>query len=65
MQIHYRVCIGALGEMPVAGDIVSEYGYRFSIQSVENHRIGKLLIKKLNDADEITSDAGTNAASSE
>jgi len=38
---------GALGELPKEGDVVTEYGYHFSIQSVANHRIEKLRIEKL------------------
>ena len=56
------LCIGALGEMPVAGDTVSEYGYRFTIQSMESRRIGKLLIEKLDEADVVTSDSDTTSA---
>jgi len=41
------LCMAALGEMPLVGNEVSEYGYRFTIQSVENHRVGKLTIEKL------------------
>lgn len=51
------LCIAALGEMPVAGDIVVQYGFRFTIQSMESHRVGKLLIEKINDADEETTRA--------
>jgi len=46
------LCMASLGEMPVVGDEVLEYGYRFTIQSLENHRVGKLLIEKLNTTDE-------------
>lgn len=45
------LCMDALGEMPVVGDKVVEYGYRFTIQSVENHRVGMLLIEKLDATD--------------
>jgi len=45
------LCVTALGDMPVVGDVVVEYGYRFSIQSMEKHRVGKILIEKLNEAD--------------
>ncbi|MBL6998939.1 MAG: HlyC/CorC family transporter [Gammaproteobacteria bacterium] len=41
------LCMLAKGEMPVAGDIVVDYGFRFTIQSVENHRVGKILMEKL------------------
>jgi len=41
------LCLGALGELPKEGDVVTEYGYQFSIQSVANHRIEKLRIEKL------------------
>jgi len=46
------LCMTSLGEMPEIGDEVVEYGYRFTVQSVENHRVGRLLIEKLNDIDE-------------
>ncbi len=46
------LCMASKGEMPKPGDEVIEYGYRFTIQSVENHRVGSLLIEKLSDADE-------------
>lgn len=45
------LCIAALGEMPVADDTVVAYGYRFTVLVMEGHRIGKLLIEKLNEAD--------------
>lgn len=57
------LCIAALGEMPVADDTVVAYGYRFTILSMESHRIGKLLIEKLHEDDEGT--AETNTANSE
>jgi len=41
------LCIAALGEMPVADDSVQAYGYRFTVLTMEGHRIGKLLIEKL------------------
>jgi CBS domain containing-hemolysin-like protein len=46
------LCMASLGEMPVVGDEVVEYGYRFTIQSIENHRVGKLLIEKLDITDD-------------
>lgn len=57
------LCMAALGEMPEVGDEVLEYGYRFTVQSVENHRAGKLLIEKLNPDDEETHHADTPSAS--
>jgi len=45
------LCVTALGEMPVANDVVEEYGYRFTIQSMENHRIGKVHIEKLSESE--------------
>jgi len=39
--------LGALGELPKEGDVVTEYGYQFSIQTMANHRIEKLKIEKL------------------
>lgn len=44
------LCVAALGEMPSVDDEIIEYGYRFKIQSVENHRVGTLLVEKLNPA---------------
>jgi len=41
------LCMLAKGEMPETGDIVVDYGFRFTIQSVENHRVGKILMEKL------------------
>jgi len=41
------LCLGALGELPKQGDVVTEYGYQFNIQSMANHRIEKLRIEKL------------------
>ena len=41
------LCITVLGEMPSAGDIVVVYGFRFTIQTMESHRIGKLLVERL------------------
>lgn len=46
------LCMAALGEMPEVGNEVVAYGFRFTIQSVENHRVGSLLIEKLNTTDE-------------
>lgn len=41
------LCMTALGEMPVIGDEVVAYGFRFTIRNIENHRVGKLFIEKL------------------
>lgn len=41
------LCVATLGELPMIDDEIVEYGYRFTILSVENHRVGKLLIEKL------------------
>ncbi len=46
------LCMSALGEMPAETDEITAYGYHFIIQSVENRRVGKVLIEKLNDTDE-------------
>lgn len=46
------LCIAAMGKMPVADDTVVAYGYRFTVLVMEGHRIGKLLIEKLNEDDE-------------
>ena len=51
------LCIAALGEMPVADDTVVAYGYRFTILSMESHRIGKLLIEKLDEDDQCIPDS--------
>lgn len=53
------LCMAALGEMPEVGDEVLEYGYRFTVQNVENHRVGKVLIEKLKTTDEENQGAGT------
>ena len=55
------LCMASLGEMPVVGDEVVEYGYRFTIQSIENHRVGKLLIEKLEMSDEEKQDTDTSS----
>jgi len=47
------LCMAALGEMPSVDDTVVEYGYRFTILGLENHRVGKLLIEKLNDSEQV------------
>jgi len=52
------LCMAALGEMPETGDEVMEYGYRFTVQGVENHRVGKLLIEKLNTTGEENQGSG-------
>ncbi len=41
------LCMDILGQMPEVGDQAIKYGYCFTIQSVENYRVGKLLIEKL------------------
>lgn len=41
------LCMASLGEMPEIGNEINAYGFRFTVQSVENHRVGKLLIEKL------------------
>lgn len=56
------LCMAALGEMPEVNDEVVEYGYRFTIQTVENHRVGTLLIEKLHPADEETPHPDTPSA---
>jgi len=53
------LCVATLGELPMVNDEIIEYGYRFTILSVENHRVGKLLIEKL----PITSSSEQRAAS--
>ena len=58
------LCMASLGEMPVVGDEVVEYGYRFTIQSLENHRVGKLLIEKLNEPDEEQQETDTSSTNS-
>lgn len=56
------LCMAALGEMPDIGDEVIEYGYRFTVQSVENHRVGTLLIEKLLPDDEEPLDSETSSS---
>lgn len=53
------LCMDALGEMPVVGDEVVEYGFRFTIQSLENHRVGNLLIERLDTTEAIAHETGT------
>jgi len=53
------LCTSSLGEMPAIGDEVIDYGYRFTIQSVENHRVGKLKIDKLLNDNEISPSENT------
>jgi len=53
------LCMNSLGEMPDIDDEVVEYGYRFIVQTVENHRVGKLLIEKLDMSDKEILDAVT------
>ncbi len=49
--------MASLGEMPTVGDEFIEFGYRFTIQSVENYRVGKILIERL----DITADENKDA----
>jgi CBS domain containing-hemolysin-like protein len=56
--------MASLGEMPVVGDEVEEYGYRFTIQSIENHRVGKLLVEKLDMTDPENQDTDTSSTDS-
>lgn len=56
--------MNSLEEMPEVGDEVVEYGYRFTVQGVENHRVGKLLIEKLGATDEEGQDTDTAATDS-
>jgi len=53
------LCMTALGEMPEAANEFTAYGFHFTIQSVENHRVGKVLIEKLNLEDEEKSNTET------
>lgn len=46
------LCMATLGEMPAVGDEASDYGFKFTIKSIENHRVGKLLIEKITSQDE-------------
>jgi len=57
------LCVATLGELPMVDDEIIEYGYRFTILSVENHRVGKLLIEKM--ATTPTSDKLTVLSSTE
>ena len=41
------LCMLAMGKVPEAGDVFVDYGFRFTIQSVENNRVGKILMEKL------------------
>ena len=41
------LCMDALGEMPEVGKHVEKYGFRFTVESMDNHRVGNLLIEKL------------------
>ena len=43
------LCMSALGEMPQIGNEVTTYGYRFTVKSIENHRVGTLLIEKVDE----------------
>jgi CBS domain containing-hemolysin-like protein len=58
------LCMASLGEMPVVGDEVEEYGYRFTIQSIENRRVGKLLVEKLDMTDPENQDTDTSSTDS-
>jgi len=53
------LCMTALGEMPETTNEFTAYSFHFTIQSVENHRVGKVLIEKLNLEDEEKSNTET------
>lgn len=53
------LCMASLGEMPAVGDEFIEFGYRFTIQSVENYRVGKILIERLDTTLDENKDAVT------
>ena len=46
------LCMAALGEMPEVGSHVDKYGFRFTVESMDNHRVGNLLIEKLESYEE-------------
>jgi len=56
------LCMASLGEMPAVGDEFIEFGYRFTIQSVENYRVGKILIERLDTTLDENKDAVTAPA---
>lgn len=41
------LCTDALAEVPQTGDVIDAYGYRFTVLEIENHRVGKVLIERL------------------
>ncbi len=41
------LCITVIGKMPSVGDAMTVYGYHFTIQGMEHHRVSKVLIQKL------------------
>ena len=41
------LCMNGLGKIPGVGDQIADYGYRFTIQSVDNNRVGTLLVERL------------------
>lgn len=45
------LCMSSKGEMPIEGDVIQAYGFRFTVKSVKNHRVGKLLIEKLSQSE--------------
>ncbi|WP_163835562.1 hemolysin family protein [Spartinivicinus ruber] len=45
------LCILELGRMPVVDDVVEKYNYRFTVKTVDGHRIGKLLVEKIIEPD--------------
>jgi len=53
------LCMSALGEMPEDGNIFIAHGFHFTIKSMDNHRVGKILIEKLNPEDEENPDTET------
>jgi len=55
------LCMSHLGEMPEVGDEFVLLGYRLMVQSVDSHRVGKLLIERINnDAETIENEAAEN-----
>ena len=53
------LCMVSLGDIPSVGDTMVEFGYRFTVKSVENHRVGSLLIEKLPETDDGSPGADT------
>ncbi len=51
------LCVSIPGELPETGDEIIYLNLKFNVQSVENHRVAKLLIEQL-EADE-AEQAGT------